>query len=164
MTVALYPGSFDPITNGHINIINRGLKVFDKLVIAVAINVRKAPLFSADQRMEMIQEAVGSKRVKVDCFEGLLVDYAKKQNVNLILRGLRALSDFEFEFQLAHMNRRLGAENENGLDTVFMMTGEEHFYVSSSLVREIASFGGNVSDFIPKNVEEKLTRKFKKTE
>ena len=162
MTLALYPGSFDPITNGHINIINRGLKVFDKLIIAIAINVRKAPLFKPEQRVEMIQKAIGSDRVEVDCFEGLLVDYAKQRNVNLILRGLRALSDFEFEFQLAHMNRRLGSENENGLDTVFMMTGEEHFYVSSSLVREIASFQGNVSDFVPANVEKELKRKFQK--
>ncbi len=161
MTLALYPGSFDPITNGHINIIQRGLNIFDKLVVAVAINVRKTPLFSAQERMDMIREAVGSDRVEVDCFEGLLVDYAIKKQSNVVLRGLRAVSDFEFEFQLAHMNRRLGAENKNGLDTVFMMTGEEHFYVSSSLVREISSFGGNVSGFIPKSVESRLLEKFK---
>jgi len=160
MTLALYPGSFDPITNGHINIIQRGLNIFDKLVVAVAINVRKTPLFSAEERMEMIREAVDSDRVEVDCFEGLLVDYAIRRQSNVVLRGLRALSDFEFEFQLAHMNRRLGAESENGLDTVFMMTGEEHFYVSSSLVREISSFGGNVSDFIPDSVESRLLKKF----
>jgi len=160
MAVALYPGSFDPITNGHINIIQRGLKVFDKLVIAVAINVRKQPLFSAQERMDMIQEAVNSDQIEIDCFEGLLVDYARKRNASVILRGLRALSDFEFEFQLAHMNRRLGAEVEPGLDTVFMMTGEEHFYVSSSLVREIASFGGNVTDFVPPGVETRLVDKF----
>ena len=160
MTVALYPGSFDPITNGHINIIQRGLKIFDKLVIAVAINVRKTPLFPAEERMEMIRQAVDSDRVEIDCFEGLLIDYAKKRQANVILRGLRALSDFEFEFQLAHMNRRLGADISPGLDTVFMMTGEEHFYVSSSLVREIASFGGNVKDFVPPGVEAGLKEKF----
>ena len=160
MSLALYPGSFDPVTNGHINIINRGLNIFDKLVVAVAINVRKTPLFSAEERMEMIQEAVGSDRVEVDCFEGLLVDYAIKKQSSVVLRGLRALSDFEFEFQLAHMNRRLGAESKTGLDTVFMMTGEEHFYVSSSLVREISSFGGNVSDFVPNSVESRLLKKF----
>jgi pantetheine-phosphate adenylyltransferase len=160
MTVALYPGSFDPVTNGHINIIQRGLKIFDKLVIAVAINVRKTPLFQAEERMEMIREAVDSDRVEIDCFEGLLIDYAKKRQANVILRGLRALSDFEFEFQLAHMNRRLGADISPGLDTVFMMTGEEHFYVSSSLVREIASFGGNVKDFVPPGVEAGLKKKF----
>ena len=160
MTVALYPGSFDPVTNGHINIIQRGLKIFDKLVIAVAINVRKTPLFQAEERMEMIREAVDSDRVEIDCFEGLLIDYAKKRQATVILRGLRALSDFEFEFQLAHMNRRLGADISPGLDTVFMMTGEEHFYVSSSLVREIASFGGNVKDFVPPGVEAGLKKKF----
>ena len=160
MTVALYPGSFDPITNGHINIIQRGLKIFDKLVVAVAINVRKTPLFPAEERMQMIRDAVGSDRVEVDCFEGLLIDYAKKRQANVILRGLRALSDFEFEFQLAHMNRRLGADISPGLDTVFMMPGEEHFYVSSSLVREIASFGGNVTDFVPPGVEAGLKKKF----
>ena len=160
MALALYPGSFDPITNGHINIIRRGLKVFDKLVVAVAINVRKEPLFSAEDRMSMIQEALDSDRIEIDCFEGLLVDYAQKRNANVILRGLRALSDFEVEFQLAHMNRRLGAEGAPGLDTVFMMTGEEHFYVSSSLVREGASFGGTVTDFVPPGVESRLINKF----
>ena len=160
MTLALYPGSFDPITNGHINIIERGLSIFDKVVVAVAINVRKKPLFDAEERMAMIREAVNSDQVEVDCFEGLLVDYALKKQSNVVLRGLRALSDFEFESQLAHMNRRLGSGSETGLDTVFMMTGEEHFYVSSSLVREIRSFGGNVSDFVPQSVEARLQAKF----
>ena len=141
MTIALYPGSFDPITNGHVNLINRGLNVFDKLIVAVASNVRKKPLFSTEERIEMIQSAVQSDRLEVRSFEGLLVDYAREIDARIILRGLRALSDFEFEFQLAHMNRRLGAKNPGGIETIFMMTGEEHFYVSSSLVREIASFG-----------------------
>lgn len=160
MTLALYPGSFDPITNGHINLIERGLQIFDKLVVAVAINIQKKPLFDEKERIEMIREAVGSDRVEVDSFQGLLVDYAAKKGSNVILRGLRALSDFEFESQLAHMNRRLGSGRQGGLDTVFMMTGEEHFYVSSSLVREISSFGGNVSDFVPHSVERRLEEKF----
>ena len=160
MTIALYPGSFDPITNGHVNLINRGLNVFDKLIVAVASNVRKKPLFSTEERIEMIQEAVKSDRLEVRSFEGLLVDYARDINARIILRGLRALSDFEFEFQLAHMNRRLGSKNPGGIETIFMMTGEEHFYVSSSLVREIASFGGEVEGLVPELAYEKLKCKF----
>ncbi|HET6344312.1 MAG TPA: pantetheine-phosphate adenylyltransferase [Myxococcota bacterium] len=160
MTLALYPGSFDPLTNGHLNLIHRGLKLFDKLVVAVARNVRKQGLFSVEERMAMIQSAVAvdAARVEVSAFEGLLVDYAHQVQASCILRGLRAVSDFEFEFQLAHMNRRLGS----GLETVFMMTGEEHFYVSSQLVREIASFGGTVTGLVPDNVERKLKEKFAK--
>src|SRR5688500_16432555 len=128
MTLALYPGSFDPITNGHLNLIRRGLELFDRLVVGVAVNVRKSALFSPDERVAMIREAVGEQpNLEIQTFSGLLVEYAKRSNVQVILRGLRAMSDFEFEFQMAHMNRRLGA----GLETVFMMTGEEHFYVSS---------------------------------
>ena len=142
MKVAVYPGSFDPITNGHINLIERGLLIFDKLIVAVATNIKKKPLFEAEERIEMIKKAVPSSRIEVDTFQGLLVDYAKQKNARIILRGLRALSDFEFEFQLAHMNRRLGADLPGGgLETMFMMTGEEQFYVSSSLVREIATLG-----------------------
>ena len=159
MTLALYPGSFDPLTHGHLNLIRRGLKLFDKLVVAVANNVRKQPLFDVDTRMDMIRQAVGpDTHVTVESFEGLLVDYAKRRNANVVLRGLRAVSDFEYEFQLAHMNRRLGG----GLETVFMMTGEEHFYVSSHLVREIASFGGTVTGLVPDNVEQKLKERFAK--
>ena len=157
MTLALYPGSFDPLTNGHLNLINRGVKVFDRLIVAVAHNVRKQALFSAEERMALIREAVNhDPRIEVASFEGLLVEYAKKRQATVILRGLRAVSDFEFEFQLAHMNRRLGS----GLETVFMMTGEEHFYVSSALVREIASFGGQVTGLVPDHVERKLKEKF----
>jgi len=160
MTIALYPGSFDPVTNGHINLIERGLQVFDKLIVAVASNVRKKSLFTPQERIEMIRDAVDSEHLEVRSFEGLLVDYAREIDARIILRGLRALSDFEFEFQLAHMNRRLGAKNPGGIETVFMMTGEEHFYVSSSLVREIASFGGEVEGLVPELAYDKLKHKF----
>jgi pantetheine-phosphate adenylyltransferase len=156
---AIYPGSFDPLTNGHLSLIQRGLKMFDSLVVAIAVNPKKTPLFSVEERKEMILGAVGNDpRVTVDDFQGLLVDYAKKRNMNVVLRGLRAVSDFEFEFQLANMNRRLSPD----IETVFMMTGEDYFYISSNLVREVASFGGNVEGAVPPNVLEKLKAKYKK--
>jgi pantetheine-phosphate adenylyltransferase len=154
---AIYPGSFDPLTNGHLSLIHRGLKMFDSLVVAIAVNPKKTPLFSVQERKDFILGAVGNDpRVQVDDFQGLLVDYAKKKNINVVLRGLRAVSDFEFEFQLANMNRRLSSE----LETVFMMTGEDYFYISSNLVREVASFGGNVEGAVPPNVLEKLKAKY----
>lgn len=159
MTIALYPGSFDPVTYGHLNLINRGLGLFDKLLVAVAKNVRKQALFTPEERMALIHESIGdNQRVEVCAFDGLLVDYANQRGATCIVRGLRAVSDFEFEFQLAHMNRRLSA----GLETVFMMTGEEHFYVSSQMVREVASFGGKVAGLVPPHVEHALQRKFTK--
>jgi pantetheine-phosphate adenylyltransferase len=155
----LYPGSFDPVTNGHINLIHRGLAVFDKMIVAVAHNARKTPLFGPDERMQMIRDSIGDEpRVEITKFEGLLVEYAKHRNVNAVMRGLRALSDFEFEFQLAHMNRRLAPD----IETVFMMTGEEHFYVSSSLVREIAQFAGNLAGLVPASVEAALKERFRR--
>jgi len=160
MRVAIYPGSFDPITNGHLNLIERGLVLFDRLVVAVSNNVRKKPLFSAQERMEMIRAAVGDDdRIDVDSFDGLLVQYCQRRGARIILRGLRAISDFEFEFQMTHMNRQLADE----IETVFMMTGEEHFYVSSSLVREIAHFGGSVTGLVPANVEARLMVRAKET-
>ena len=157
--VAIYPGSFDPITNGHLNLVHRGLKMFDHLVIAVAENVSKSPLFSVEERMEMIRKAVEKEgKLEVDAFKGLLVDYARRRGASVILRGLRALSDFEFEFQLAHMNRRLHPD----IETVFMMTGEDYFYTSSGLVREIASFGGRVTGLVPAHVEKRLIARFKR--
>lgn len=154
---AIYPGSFDPLTNGHLSLIHRGLKMFDSLIVAIAVNPKKAPLFSVEERKDMIREALGNDpRVEIDDFQGLLVDYAKKRQLNVVLRGLRAVSDFEFEFQLANMNRRLSPE----LETVFMMTGEDYFYISSNLVREVASFGGNVEGTVPANVLEKLQAKY----
>lgn len=159
MKTVLYPGSFDPVTNGHINLIHRGLVIFERMIVAVAHNARKTPLFTPDERMQMIRESIGHEpRVEITTFEGLLVDYANKRNVNAVMRGLRALSDFEFEFQLAHMNRRLAPQ----IETVFMMTGEEHFYVSSSLVREIAQFGGNLAGLVPESVERGLKERFRR--
>ena len=159
MKVALYPGSFDPLTNGHVSIIQRGLKMFDRLIVAVANNPKKTPLFSVEERQRFIREAVGGDpRVEVDSFNGLLVDHARALNVGVVLRGLRAVSDFEYEFQLANMNRRL----DSNMETVFMMTGEDYFYVSSQLIREVASFGGDVSGMVPECVLEALRARFPK--
>jgi len=155
--IAIYPGSFDPLTNGHMSLIHRGLKIFDGLVVAVANNPDKTPLFSIQERKQLIADAVaGDARVEVDSFDGLLVDYAKKRGVHTVLRGLRAVSDFEFEFQLANMNRKLDPQ----FDSIFVMTGEDYFYVSARLVREVARFGGDVSDLVPGNVLEALLRKY----
>ena len=155
--VAIYPGSFDPLTNGHMAIIQRGLKLFESLVVAVANNPEKQPVFTYAERMELIREAVnGDPRVEIDSFHGLLVDYAKKRGVHTVLRGLRAVSDFEYEFQLANMNRKLDPEFES----VFVMTGEDYFYVSSRFVREVAMFGGDVSGLVPAHVAEGLRKKF----
>jgi pantetheine-phosphate adenylyltransferase len=157
MKVALYPGSFDPLTQGHVSIIHRGLQMFDRLIVAVANNPKKAPLFSVEERHAFIREACGEDpRVEVDSFNGLLVDYARSRGVSVVLRGLRAVSDFEYEFQLANMNRRLA----RNVETVFMMTGEDYFYISSQLVREVASFGGDVSGMVPEGVLEALRARF----
>jgi pantetheine-phosphate adenylyltransferase len=156
---AIYPGSFDPLTNGHLAIIQRGLKVFDRLVVAVANNPQKAPMFTVDERKRMIAEAVGSdSRVEVDSFDALLVEYVRRKGIHTVLRGLRAVSDFEFEFQIANMNRHLLPD----LETVFVMTGEDYFFVSARIVREVATFGGDVSAFVPANVLEGLRRKLAK--
>jgi pantetheine-phosphate adenylyltransferase len=156
MPVAIYPGSFDPLTNGHLSLIQRGLQMFDRVIVAIAVNPKKTPLFSIDERRELIRQACSDPRVEVDAFEGLLVEYAKRRKVNVLLRGLRAVSDFEFEFQLANMNRKLAP----GIETVFMMTGEDYFYISSQLVREVATFGGDVTGLVPDNVHAKLLEKF----
>jgi pantetheine-phosphate adenylyltransferase len=156
LRTALYPGSFDPLTNGHLSLIARGLKTFDRLVVAVANNPKKTPLFSVEERKAMILEATqNDARVEVAHFSGLMVDFARQRNIHVVLRGLRAVSDFEYEFQLANMNRKLHAE----LETVFMMTGEDYFYVSSNLVREVATFGGNVKGLVPANVLRALKKK-----
>jgi pantetheine-phosphate adenylyltransferase len=159
MRVAIYPGSFDPLTNGHLSLIQRGLKVFERVIVAIAVNPKKTPLFTVEERRGLILGALNNDpRVEVDDFQGLLVDYARRRNVGVVLRGLRAMSDFEFEFQLANMNRKLHPD----LETVFMMTGEDYFYVSSNLVREVASFGGNVEGIVPPNVLAGLTAKYGK--
>lgn len=156
MAVAIYPGSFDPLTNGHLSIIRRGLKVFDRLVVAVLNNPKKSPMFSVEERRELIREACSDPRVEVDDFQGLLVHYTRRKGVHLVLRGLRAVSDFEYEFQLANMNRQLDPEFES----VFMMTGQDSFYISSQLVREVASLGGDVEGLVPPNVFRKLQKRF----
>ncbi len=156
---AIYPGSFDPLTNGHLSLIQRGLKMFDRVIVAIAVNPKKSALFSVEERRAFILDAVGNdSRVEVDDFSGLLVDYAKRRSVTVVLRGLRAVSDFEFEFQLANMNRKLSPE----LETVFMMTGEDYFYISSNIVREVASFGGNVEGLVPPAVLAGLKAKYAK--
>lgn len=156
--IAIYPGSFDPLTNGHVSIIERGLRVFDKVVVAVALNVRKqAPLFTVEERTEAIKSSFPEDNVEVDTFEGLLVDYATSRGCRILLRGLRAVSDFEYELQMANMNRRL----DDTVDTVFMMTEETHFYVSSRLVKEVARFGGDVSSLVPEQVVEPLYEKLR---
>jgi pantetheine-phosphate adenylyltransferase len=158
--LAIYPGSFDPITNGHVDILQRALGIFDGVIVAIAENVRKAPLFSVAERKQHILDAVvGDTRVEVDAFEGLLIDYVRRRGARVVVRGLRALADFEYEFQLAHMNRRLGA----GIDTVFLMTSEKDFYVSSSLVKEVAQFGGDIHGLVPEGVERALKERFGRT-
>jgi pantetheine-phosphate adenylyltransferase len=153
---AIYPGSFDPLTNGHLSLIQRGLKMFDGLVVAVANNPDKTPLFSVPERMAFIRDAVkGDPRVEVDSFDGLLVSYANQRGIHTVLRGLRAVSDFEYEFQLANMNRKLDPE----FDSVFVMTGEDYYFVSARLVREVARFGGDVAGLVPPNVLAALAQK-----
>ena len=158
--IAVYPGSFDPITNGHIDLVERTLRVFNRVIVAIASNPNKDDsLFSVNERLEMIQQVFRAqgKRVQADSFEGLLVDYAEKVGAGIIIRGLRAVSDFEYEFQMAMMNRELRPK----LETLFMMTGESYFYISSRLVKEVVSLGGDVSALVPKIVLKKLREKFK---
>jgi len=149
----IYPGSFDPITNGHLDVIERAAKLFDRVIVAVAVNSSKDPLFTKDQRQEQITEAVTALgNVEVSAFDGLLVNFARDQKAQAIIRGLRAVSDFEFEFQLALMNRKL----EPNIETIFMMPRETYTFLSSKLVKEIAQLGGDVSAFVPPHVERAL--------
>jgi len=155
---AVYPGSFDPITKGHEDLIHRSLGFVDRMVVAVAVNVAKQPLFSFEERVALIRECVPDKRVEVQSFDGLLVDFAKKIGATVIVRGLRAVSDFEYEFQMALMNRNLGPH----IETVFLVPAFDLTYLSSSLVREVARFGGDVSALVHPAVQQALKRKFAK--
>ena len=161
MSVAVYPGSFDPITNGHLDVIRRASGVFERIIIGVLANPRKQPLLSAEERIDIIRHALAgdgagarADRIEVDSFDGLTVDFCRARGAQFIVRGLRAISDFETEMQLAHNNRNLAPE----VDTVFFMTAVAHGYVSSSLVKEIASFGGDVSEMIPAAAADRLNR------
>jgi pantetheine-phosphate adenylyltransferase len=156
--IAVYPGSFDPITKGHEDLIHRSLQFVDQLIVAVAVNVAKQPLFSLDERVALIKAAVTDGRVDVQAFEGLLAEFAKKVGASVIVRGLRAVSDFEYEFQMALMNRNLAPT----LETVFLVPAFDLTYLSSSLVREVARFGGDVSSLVHPVVQKALKRKFAK--
>ena len=154
--IAVFPGSFDPLTSGHVDIIERGRYIFDKIIVSVLINRDKTPLFSIDERVAMIREVVHPyDDVEVDAFEGLLVEYARRKGARAIMRGLRAVSDFEYEFQMALMNRRL----DQNLETVFLMPAEQYTYTSSRLIKEVFMLGGQVSGLVPTVVEDRLRQK-----
>ncbi len=155
--IAIYPGSFDPVTNGHVDIVQRGTHLFDKIIVAILYNPNKQSLFSVEERMEMLQESMKEiPGVSFDTFGGLLVDYAGKCGANAILRGMRAVSDFEYEFQLALMNRKLNRD----IQTVFLMTGLRWIFTSSSIIKEAAQFGGDIADMVPPIVNRKIKEKF----
>ncbi|MDZ7582617.1 MAG: pantetheine-phosphate adenylyltransferase [Deltaproteobacteria bacterium] len=155
--IAIYPGSFDPVTNGHLDIVRRGLKLFDKIIVTILCNPGKEALFSVEERLDMLRESMKSLvHIEIDRFDGLLVDYAAKRKAQAILRGMRAVSDFEYEFQMALMNRRLDRE----IQTVFLMTGLRWIFTSSSIIKEAARFGGNIEGMVPPFVLEKLKIKF----
>ncbi|MGC8493227.1 MAG: pantetheine-phosphate adenylyltransferase [Syntrophobacteraceae bacterium] len=161
-TIAVYPGSFDPITNGHIDLLERALKIFDEVIIAVAVNPGKEPVFTAEERFEMIKESMADHpqrhRVKVDLLKGLLVDYVQSISATTIVRGLRAVSDFEYEFQMALMNRKLNTE----IETAFIMTGMRWIYISSRIIKEVVRSGGDVSGLVPDGVAAKLVERLSK--
>jgi pantetheine-phosphate adenylyltransferase len=154
--IAVYPGSFDPLTNGHVDIIERGARIFDSIIVAILVNVEKTPLFSENERVAIIRDVFkNNPHVQVETFNGLLVDYAQRKNANVLVRGLRAVSDFEYEFQMALMNRHLAP----GLETVFMMPAEQYTYISSRLIKEVFSLGGQVRGLVPEIVEARLRGK-----
>jgi pantetheine-phosphate adenylyltransferase len=154
--IAIYPGSFDPITNGHLDLIQRGSRLFDRLIVAILRNESKRPLFSVEERVEMLREVVGEyPNVQVDSFDGLLVDYAAAHSATVLLRGIRAISDYEFELQMALMNRRLQPE----VETIFMMANEAYSFISSRLVKEVFGLGGNITGLVPGTVEARLHRR-----
>jgi pantetheine-phosphate adenylyltransferase len=155
-TLAVYPGSFDPLTNGHVDIISRGARLFDRIIVAILVNAEKSPLFTMDERVEITRSVFKTHRnVEVDTFDGLLVDYVERRDAQVIVRGLRAVSDFEFEFQMALMNRRLKPK----IETVFMMPAEQYTYISSRLIKEVFSLGGRVEGLVPDLVEQRLRGK-----
>ncbi|MFZ4859187.1 MAG: pantetheine-phosphate adenylyltransferase [Desulfuromonadaceae bacterium] len=159
--IAVYPGSFDPITYGHLDIINRGLTIFDEIIIAVAKNSQKTSLFTADERVELIQNVVKEEgRVSVDTFSGLLIDYVSSRGAHVIIRGLRAISDFEYEFQIAQMNSTIGKH----IETLFMMTSLQYGYLSSSIVKEVGSLNGDIDKFVPPEIKKALRQKYGLTE
>jgi len=156
---AIYPGTFDPVTNGHLDIIERASKLFDKVIITIAVNSSKKPLFSKEERLDMIKNVTKKyENVSVDVFDGLLVTYAKKKKASVIIRGLRAISDFDYEFQIALTNRKLEPE----VNTIFLMPSEKYSFLNSSLVRELASYKANLKEFVPDYVFKKLREKYKK--
>ena len=156
--VAVYPGTFDPVTNGHIDLMVRSLHIFDHLIVGVALNPKKSPLFPIEQRLDMIRRSTTHLAdIEIEAFDGLLADYVRKRQAVVIIRGLRAISDFEYEMQMALMNRRL----DNELETVFMMPSEEYSYLTSTSIKEVASFGGRVAGLVPVCVEEALAEKFR---
>ena len=158
--VAIYPGSFDPVTNGHVDIIGRSQGIFDRVIVAVLANIEKTPFFTTDERLEMLREVTGKwDNVQIETFQGLLVNYAVAQKAQVILRGIRAVTDYEYEFQMALMNRRM----QPGIETVFMVPAEEYTYLSSRLVKEIFLLGGSVEGIVPSVVEDFLNKKKKKT-
>jgi pantetheine-phosphate adenylyltransferase len=158
MRRAIYPGSFDPITLGHLDIIERSAKLFDEVIVALLLNIDKQPMFSTEERVEMIRAVVPDDNVRVDTFEGLLVHFAAAQEAQFVVRGIRAISDYEYELQMALMNRRLAP----GIETVFLMAGEAYSYVSSRLIKEVFALGGSLSGLVPELVEKHMREKFKK--
>ncbi len=155
---AIYPGTFDPITNGHLDIIERASDLFDKVIVTIAINAGKTPMFTSEERRDMISECIQKyKNVEVEYFDGLLVRFAKEKNATVIIRGLRAISDFDYEFQICQANRKL----EPGINTIFLMPNEKYTYLNSSLIRELASYDANIIEFIPENVLKRLKEKKK---